>query len=279
MKKSAKALVILQLCITFITLCSYGLAPFMQELYTYRSRLFLAQTVLGSEDLLAYAPQEKMKLKAMKALAKQLPEPDRVRIQEDAAHYQRKLNNPFISKLGRSISILFKELPLLILAQLCLALLISFALLYSIEGAQQAAWILPILSLVILFDNTLRPVQPPTPEELYYPKVKEIEALGVGSSAKERFQTGWNSWLVNNWAEKAPPHQDALIRAEFALSHALLKAHRDHPTYHKAALYNMQRPMPFLVLIFGWNLIFGLLITRKDIYEDPTPLDCTHHSL
>lgn len=269
----------MQLCLTFMALCWYGMAPFMQELYSFRARLFLAETVLGDKDLLSFAPGEAGKLEAMRQMSLKLSEPERVRLEEDAAHYQEKLNAPFGAKLGRSLAIFIRELPPLLTAQLILGLLISFAFLYRIEGAQQTVWLLPLLSLLLVIDNSGRLKLPPMPEEQLYPTARALEALGSGTSARERFESGWRLWLLQNWTDKAPPHENALYRAEFALSHALIKLHRSHPTYDKAALYDKARPNALLLLAFGWNLFFALTLSRKDPYERAASLDCPHHSL
>ena len=245
-----RTLLILQLCFAFMMLVWYAFFPFMGELYHFRSRLFLAQTIKGDQSLLAYVPEDEhkkisVKLSSNAAFFHQLPGYQQDEVMDDIRHYQEKLKAPFRQKIASSFSILIWQLPLFKQSWMIFALLVSFALLYRLEGAAVTVWILPLLSLCYLLNNHFLEPERPPPDEHLFPKIEHRK---------------WEAYLNQQWG------------GEFYFNLERLKALREDPSYHSAYQFKGREPLGFLTLYFTWNLLFAYLIYKKEgITQITTP--------
>lgn len=267
-----RVLLIIQLCFVFMMLVWYACFPFMGELYHFRSRLFLTQTVQGEEVLLAYVPEnergktsEKLKLNA--TLFRELPGYQQGEVNEDARHYQEKLKSPFRNKILSSLDILIWRLPLFKQSWMIFTLLVSLAILYRIHGAVVTVWILPLLSLCYLLDNHFLEKDRPPPDAYLFPEIEH-----------HNFQEEWEAFLIHQWS---PSGQ--LNEGEFYFNLARLKALREDASYNSATLFRGREPLGFLILYFAWNLFFAYIIYKKEgAYDNTTQqhlVDRTRHSI
>ena len=267
-----RVFLIIQLCFVFMMLVWYACFPFMGELYHFRSRLFLAQTVQGDTALLAYVPehdrgQATEKLKYNASLFSQLPGYQQEAIMDDVRHYQGKLNSPFRQKIRSSLDILIWKLPIFKQAWIIFALFISLAILYRIEGAITSIWILPLLSLCYLLSNHFLEIERLPPDASLFPKIEH-----------HNFQEEWEAYLSHHWSPSGQFHE-----GEFYFNLARLKALREDETYDSATQFRRREPLGFLILYFAWNLFFAYIIYKKEGTYDHTTqqhfMDRTYHPI
>lgn len=267
-----RTLLIIQLCFAFMMLAWYACFPFTGELYHFRSRLFLTQTVRGEKALLAYVPEserektnEKLNLNA--ALFHKLPGYQQNEVTSDTRHYQKKLKSPFRRKIRSAFEILIWKLPLFKLSWMVFALLISFAILFRISGAVVTVWILPLLSLCYLLDNHFLERDRPPPDAFLFPKIEQ-----------HNFQEEWDAYLTDQWS---PSRQ--VDEGEFYFNLARLKALREDVSYGSAFQFRGREPLAFLFLYFAWNLLFAYIIYKKEgAYDNATQqhfVDRPHHPI
>jgi len=265
-------MIIIQLCFAFIMLVWYAFFPFMGELYHFRSRLFLAQTVQGDEALLSYVlenEQEKTreKLQLNASLFQKLPGFEQDHVADDIRHYQSKLKMPFWTKIRASFEIILWKLPLFKRAWMFFALLISLLILYRIEGGVAAVWILPFLSLCFLLNHHFLESWQQEPDAFLYPNIE-----------RENFQEKWEEYLVQNWSPTGNRDE-----GEFYFNLAKLKAMRTAPSYQSAYQFHGREPLGLLILYFTWNLLFAYTIYKREYtYDRPTQqylMDRPHHPI
>ncbi len=264
-----RALLIGQLCLAFMMLVWYAFFPFMGELYHYRSRLFLAQTVTGDVSLVSYVPEKekdatKRRLLRYQTLYQALPAYRQEAVLKDIRHYETKLSTPWQAKVKSSLAIFLHHLPPFQVAWIMFSLVICLTILYRVEGAAPMAWILPFLSLCTVLEN--QSTTPPLShiEERFFPdeKIDDVE-----------------HFLLKNFGQEGG-HLD---EAAFAFNLERLEALRKDSGYESAYLFRSRKPLPLLLLFFSWNLIFAYIIMKKEgDYDQKSAqyiVDSTHHAV
>jgi hypothetical protein len=255
LSKTVRILVVIQLCIGFMMLAWYVCYPFMGELYHWRSRLFLAQNVIGDTQLLDYVSDKdksnaKMKLESNQQLFSRLPPDQQGEVLRDLNHYKSKTRTTFKQKAASTVDIFLNRLPPLKEAWLIFTFLTCFALLFRIEGAHSAAWSLPVLALAYLISNGNYP-SGLSPDAKLYPTEEMLFAKGEEFS-KKTLPGAWQNYLEKEWG------------GEFFFNLARLKEMRGHPSYHSAYLFKYREPLPLLFVYFAWNLIFAYICCKHE---------------
>ncbi len=249
LSKIARALVVIQLCIAFMMLMWYVCYPFMGELYYWRSRLFLTQTVVGDTQLLDYVKDtglahSREKLEANQKLFSKLPKNEQDSILKDLRHYQSKLKKDLRQKLASSFDIFLSRLPPFKEAWLIFTFIVCFSLLYRVEGAHLVVWALPILTLGYIISSSLYPSGLPPDAHLFPAESTMNEAT------PKAFSKAWNDYMEKEWG------------GDFFFNLARLKEYRSHPGYHSAYLFKHQEPLALLLLYFAWNLSFTYICCK-----------------
>lgn len=245
----------------------------MGELFETRSSQLLFETVMGAN------PEKSNNPKRNAARFSQLPEEQKTHILKHYESLQAKNQASFFTKLKRSIHILFLEISPWKQAWLLLSIVLSILLLLRIEGAAQAIWLLPLLTLVYAIDNRVHGAHVGvTNEAKLFPSeqviVEEYLKEPLSSSIaeqKEQLRNGWHNYLVREWlqegakeefSEEVATFEDRVERGEFYFDLARLEAHIKDRNL-EVSPFRKQESLLILSLYLLWNLFLAVLIQRQ----------------
>jgi hypothetical protein len=276
----ARILAILQLCVVFTVIIASAGYPFMGEMFAFKSKTLLFKDVLGignqngsidGESAMHY--QERLKRNMQRF--SELPKWQQSWLQQKYAALQSQTETPFFEKISRAFYILIFELPGLERMWIALALVVPLMLLMRMEGAAQAAWLLPIIVLCYAFDNRMhgQPHQMPSDAKLFPTEeiilknyLKEPLAASISEQQKQLLR-GWKMYLIQEWAKKIPSQELAVFdqQAEegeykFNLVRLALLSQND---LKLEAPFHKQEPYAWLLLYFIWNLFFAWFVNRS----------------
>lgn len=262
--KPLRILAIIQLCVAFTLLISYGGYPFLRELYEIKSRKVLYEGVMGKHD----------EGKANRYEA--LPSAQKDDLTKQYRVLQQKSERPFLEKLGDSIFILVHRVAPFEKAWIVFSIVISILVLIKVEGAVTAAWLLPLLVTAYSIEtlasggNQLKSWE----EELF-----PSEALILHDYLKEPLKAnileqraqllkGWNLYLIREWAKQEPAEevsqfQDQVKEGEFRFNLERIGRMAKEPLSTEASSFNKRYSMPVLALFFLWNFYFAWLMNRR----------------
>ncbi len=125
MSRKKKILIIIHLIFAFTFLSWLLMKPYVMEVISFKSQLALYEMVMERESLFQDLSNEQQ-----------------FSITQGFETDNRRLGPSIMHQLGH---LFFVETPAFALAWIFFSLLICFLLLFHIEGAQAAAWILPVL--------------------------------------------------------------------------------------------------------------------------------------
>jgi hypothetical protein len=260
-----KTVIIIQLIFAFTAVLWIASIPFTGEHFVLKSKMMLYQFILGQD------PHSNINAQRFQSL----PESKQEKI---AKEYKRVLDyaaRPFLSKLHDSFKIFFFETPRLELAWILFSILICILLLLRVEGATEAAWILPLIVMGYSLSNWRhsQPEQLP-PEDRLYPTEQVIvekylkEPLGRDlRTQKEQLTRGWHYYLVQNWSKEAPALNskafDKQVQdAEYAFHLARLEIMQENQNL-QAGYPNYRKPMWLLLIYLLWNCVFAWISVEK----------------
>ncbi len=257
MSRKKRIFIIIQLIFAFTFLSWLLMKPFVMEVISRKSQISLYEMVMEREALFqALSPEEQAEVK----------------LGYDAVKHSS--GTPLLRQVG---SLLFVDTSPFVLAWIFFSILICMLLLFHIEGAGAAAWILP--ALVIGYAYFFYTAPSPKPEGLF-PSESYVRENYVqteeGLSRHETLLKAWHHYLVKEWTNEEPnPDQfEAQVdKGLFAFNIARLKWIRDgkgdevvlagfasHPSFLRVFSY------------FLWNLIFAWLINRRAKVSHSAPL-------
>lgn len=199
-----RLLAILQLCIAFPLLLWYMTQPFMGEHFSLRSRMLLYEYVMGTSDILRSRPGQEAKLERQAQRFQQLPESERLFIKKDYQKLQNYAKRPILQKIEDGMRMLIRDIPLFEQVWLFFAILLALLILLKVEGAKQAAWLLPLITLAYVIDNQLegRPAisSPDTPlfptEEIIIHHYLSAPLVSHPLEQKKQLEEGWHHYLL-----------------------------------------------------------------------------------
>ncbi|MFN0064822.1 MAG: hypothetical protein ACKVOH_01160 [Chlamydiales bacterium] len=246
MTRKRKVLVILQLCFAFGYFFWLAFQPILRPLTAKKAAEILLESLV--EDEIRFSTlDEGAQLKIMKG-------------------YENVKKGNF-----RPLTSMFRLNPFGV-AWAILSLVVCFLLLFHIEGAPIACWVLPLS--VLAYGLCLGRAPPPLQGESVFPKEAYVTDMYISpteefKNKQLRLQEGWHRYLVAEWAHKEMSN-DPTVRAEqiaegvfrFNVQRAnflLDKRGEDaivaylffHPTLIQLCLY------------LGWNLFFAIAINRR----------------
>lgn len=260
-------LAILQLCIAFSLICWYGAQPFMGEFYSLRSRMLVYEYVLGTSEAV-----QKDKLERNKERFASLQDNEKALILKDYKKIQNYAGRPFWIKIMDGLKKLFLEIPPFELAWLSFAIIISILLLLKVEGAKQAAWLLPIIVFAYSIDNrTSGHPSKPDFDSVLFPKESKIIQNYLGEpfsgdflAQKEQLQKGWENYLITNWlpfgTSESLQRSQKIEEAEFAFTKARLHQFHKQPKKNASPEYVSY---PLLAFYLIWNLFFAFRMSNN----------------
>ena len=127
----------------------------MGDLYEVKSKLLIYQHVIEHPQFAILAPSEQMQIAA------------------DQNGWQAQLGTPYITKLGQSFAAILYGIPPLELTWIIFSVILSVLLLKKVQGAAEALWILPLLTVAYACDNQMnRPQLHLSAEQKLFPSEK-----------------------------------------------------------------------------------------------------------
>lgn len=154
--------------------------------------------------------------------------------------------------------------PPFALAWLFFSVVVCLLLLFHIEGAVIASWLLPLLVVgyaYFLYAN------PPPPTEGLFPSEAYVRAHYLEEG--EELLTGWHRYLVTEWAKTSPSSDPAQFEQQldqglFAFNYARLKWIREGKGDEVIRAGFATPPSLLRVMCyFIWNVVFAWVITRE----------------
>lgn len=275
--KRTRVLAILHLCLTF-TLVAWCVGyPFMGELFSYRSRILAYQDVMGvAKQQTETAQLERLDRNGERF--KKLPLSEQIDLKSRYESIQSHSEKTFMQKFGMSIRILLFELPLFEKVWILLSIVISVLLLMRVEGAWQAAWLLPVLVLCYSWENQTRGLRPlETPEYKLYPSEETIIAEHLHEpwsrnvfEQQRQLKQGWENYVVVKWAKQTPSdNQEIFSRqvedGEFAFNVARLHVMQFDPEHQLSYFFKKTHSWLLLFAYFLWNVYFAFTVSRKSV--------------
>lgn len=275
----ARVAAIIQLCLAFTVILWSAGQPFMGELFAVKSKLILYQTVLGSQDLLKKGkenPQIVAKLQRNAGRFSRLPIDQQHQLVQSYQQLQKTADAPFLSKLGRSISIVAFQIPPFELAWIAFSIIISLLLLLRIEGAMHAVWLLPLIVLIYGIDNHWNGAQPGLAEEskLFPSEEKLVQEFMAEPLSPNIFEQqkqlllAWKKYLVAEWAHEKSSDDETQFdlqveKGEQAFTIARLAKLPKDRLIDDDALFHRKEPIFLLSFYLLWNLFFAWIVTKN----------------
>lgn len=266
-----RVLAIIQLCLAFSFICWYAVQPFMGEYFSLRSRSLIYEYAMGTSEMLKKKSDQLPKMDRQIKRFAALPFPDKQLILDDYQDLQKHAQRSSWIKIADGIRVLFVGIPSFELAWLFFSALISILILLKVEGAKQAAWLIPLITFAYAIDNHTsgRPVQS-NPDFILFPSEEVIvkdylkqPLYGTPNEQQIQLKKGWEQYLVTNWfpKTKSVTNVDQQIEeAEFAFTVARLK--HLHGQARSTWLNNFHvKESPILLAFYViWNLFFAWMM-------------------
>ena len=265
MTTGQRVFVILHLCLAFSLICWVLAGPFMGEYFRYKSQLLMYEAVIGDAD----APMGSRDAENAQRFAR-LSEAQRLEIAAGYEALEDKGQVSFWRKLGLSFWELAFGMPPFTQAWLFFSLTICLLLLFRIEGAARAAYLLPVIALALMVDTYLSTPPSPHPSTRLFPSEDYlIDKYGGGSLdrslsvQKDQLFAAWQNYLITEWADTTPSSDPAIFKKQ------LLDG--EH-AFNIAQLATLKQPVPeqssrkpFLLLLVYllWNGAFAFVVNRR----------------
>jgi len=171
---------------------------------------------------------------------------------------------------------LLYDLPALEQLWILLSIVIVLLLIFNIEGAKQAVWLLPIVVMCYAVDNYLTGTKPHVQADVaLFPSEQTIsnDYLYQPLSAnifeqQQQLQKGWQLYLIREWAQELPSEEQSSFdlqaeKGEFAFTLARLDKLNEESRLDRAALFHERKSWLMLLLYLIWNLFFAYQISRS----------------
>ncbi len=184
---------------------------------------------------------------------------------------QEALTKGSPKKTGTSWTHEFGKTPSFALAWIFFSLVISLLLLFHIEGAKAAVWILPLLVVGYGYFLYASPQTAPPglfPSEQYVRETYLLEE--ENTSQREQLLQGWHHYVIHEWAHQTPSADPALYDQQldeglFAFNIARLQWIWAGKGDEVVVAGFTTPPSAFRVLTYLlWNLIFAWMINRRE---------------
>lgn len=286
-RNRARILVIIQLCLVFWYLIWVGVQPFIGNYWERQSTLTLYRIVFGDANLIAddgsaEAMEQRSRLDQYGLLFDSLPLEQRERLREGYEELVQNKSPSFWEGSLEAFSLFVWGIPPFVQGWLLFSLAVCFLVLFQIDGALLAAWLLPFLSLVFAWDN-IQHAPPPRqlPDLALFPTEEFLESQYLegdieGSVAEQRelLIKAWRLYLVKEWTSFTPSTDPEIFSKQaeegefrFMLKRLELRAATSPPPLYEKL--RVQRPLPILFLYVLWNLCFAIALNWKGaVYKE-----------
>lgn len=270
----ARPIAIIQLCFGLGALLWILFYPFMGAHYLAKSRLLEIEQAIGIEgelssliDTEGLRPKLERNALRFQSLQKTETHPILIKYEE----VKKNLGETFVQKLRKTLYLLLVVIPPFELVWIILSITIPILLLLKIEGAPQAAWLLPLVSLFFALDSYSHGVNPYS-EKNFYPSEKllvfEYLKSPLGSTLKEQKEQllkGWQLYLIDVWGNQKPKNDPQEFNLQFEAAEFLfnlnrIKSNPYSPYYQR---FREKHEPGTLLLFLSWNLFFAFQVYRK----------------
>ncbi len=258
------------LCLAFSLMLWYLFQPFMGEYFMLRSRMLLYEYAMGTSEMLKARPGQEAKLERQALRFKQLPEKQREMLQQDYRILQNYAQRPVLQKIEEGVRFLIQKIPPFEQAWIFFSITIAILILLKIEGAKQAAWLLPLITLAYALDNQWTgkfPQSPsdyslfPTEETLIRDYLTEPFAT-TPLAQKQQLEKGWQRYLIDHWSYPIPSSEEHRgEEAEFNFTIARLSLLHNQPLFQWIrGKFHERLGWLSLFVYFLWNILFVWII-------------------
>jgi len=264
--KSLRVIVIIQLCLIFTAVAYYAGYPFMGELYEIKSQKLLYESIIGRAD-----PYNA-------SLFKSLPESEQNRMIEGYERLKQWSQQSFSTKLQRSFHILL-HIPPFEKAWIFFSTAISLLILFRVDGASTAAWLLPLIVIFFALDHAQNSINNfdrkeaaffPTETKLIREHLKKPLSRNIFVQKKQLLQA-WKRHLVQQWAQEIPSHnletfEKQLQKGNFYFNVAKLKAVNSAKKNSDMTTIKKSLSSATCLLYLLWNLFFAWFVNRQALW-------------
>jgi hypothetical protein len=263
-----------QLCLAFSLLLWYMTQPFMGEYFTLRSRMLLYEYVMGTSDILKNRVDQEAKSKRQLQRFKGLPEEEKQLLKGDYQNLQEYAKRPALKKIADGIHVLTRDIPPFEQAWIVFSITIAILILLKKDGANLAAWIIPLIVMAYIVDNQLngKTIESPLDYSLFPTEQLLLQNYLAEPLAKTTFEQkqqleeGWQRYLIKNWSSVGKnKYNDPVEEGEFNFTLARLKLLRTQPL--SSWLHSFNEKLGFFSMFFYllWNGLFGWIIGRPKL--------------
>jgi len=240
-----KVLIIFHLCFALSYLCWLGLQPFVRQVTATKAASLLLDSVIHD------------------ARFDKLPDAERTQLLAGQKDIQQGTLLPLVTSyrfVGPGIAWAF------------LSIVLCFFLLFHIEGARHAVWLLPALVILYMFSLNREwnlKGERLFPEEAYLLE-QYIECDTPLKKKPEQLTVAWERYLINAWT-KEKPSDDLVTRAE-QLDEGIFRfnVERAHWVIERrgedATVAHLLFHPPFILVVayFIWNIVFAWRVRRSE---------------
>lgn len=257
----ARVLIIIHLCLVFTVLAWDCLQPFLGDYYKNKSSLLLFESILDIN------PKENVNLAESPYL--KLPEDKKKSLMNDYLLFKKKLDLSFFERFKKFIIYFTNEISPLKLLWIFFSVTISIMILKRVEGASQAIWLLPVITLLYGYENlAIKNPQPneeeklfPSEEIIYSDYLKEPKSNDV-LKQYEQLKRGWDLYLIQNYGDEIPSQQTEqykkqLKQAQFAFNVKRLEKRMTLPKQ------TSKEPVLFFMFYLIWNFYLAWFVNKK----------------
>lgn len=268
---------IIHLCLAFIIVAWNMSQPFMGELFILKSQMLLYQDVMGVAKQ-SDNSKTQLRLARNRERFESLPQEEQQLLLTNTQKLHQLSERSFLTKLGRSMHLLVFEIPSFEQIWLLLSIILPILLLKRVDGAVQAIWLLPLLTLLYAADNQwYSSSTAPTAESKLFPTEEIIVHQYLNHplsddifKQKEQLLEGWKLYLIKEWTTnkvaKREEFENQAEDGEFRFNIARIKSLPlpdklfSHPPLLRESLW-----IHFLYLF--WNIFFAYIISYSFLRE------------
>ncbi len=243
MSRKKKILIICHLCLAFSFLFWLLLQPYVKAIVAYKSQLALYEMVHEKNELFQQLSPSDQRL---------ILEGYSVALQKTVPSFWKALGSHFLSAT-----------PPFALAWLFFSILISFLLLFQIEGASKTVWILPMLVVGYAYFQ-----QPILKKETLFPSenyVLDHYVDSEGGNSREKLLRGWHRYLVKEWAKEGSVTESTIEKGLFFFNIARLKWILEGKGDEVIEASFASSLSFFRIFCYSvWNILFAWIVSRKE---------------
>lgn len=262
----ARVMAILQLSLALMVLLWHLSQPFLGDLFAIRSKMAVYEFVMGFPDGTDLRARNAERFAA-------LPPAQQTVIADNYNHWQHKLQDTFLEKLRRSFAGVLIDMPLFEKLWLLLSLVVPVLVLLKVDGAVQAAWLLPIAVFAYAADNRwngshrgLSAELQLFPTEAYLVENYGGEDIDPNSLLqKEQLEAAWLKYLAAEWSPKSYTQHAGNLEfkqqaeeGEYAFTTARVLAIELEPESSAPA----REASSALAVYLLWNIAFAYVVTK-----------------